>query len=267
MLNISKIKSVYPLSKPLCFVLATVAFFLYILFFSIIYAFVIPWDFYHSNTKLEKDYEISERKVMELANKAVGKNFLDHHTLVLNSGGKAFEKCKSPKEADGHVYSLAVKRDLVLSSPETSLLSLRGQIYCEPIEPVKTLIDTTTVYELHCVVGPMAWDVEERGSPGYYISCDMLDSKTGELNDLFMDVYAFNYEECRYLYRFVEHSNGLPEGLFLRMVYFSAVTATTLGYGDIAPITNRARIIVAFQSVMALLLIGVLGVWITRRDK
>lgn len=45
-------------------------------------------------------------------------------------------------------------------------------------------------------------------------------------------------------------------GLFGRMFYFSAVTITTLGFGDIAPISNFARMLVTLESVLGILLIG-----------
>jgi len=41
-----------------------------------------------------------------------------------------------------------------------------------------------------------------------------------------------------------------------RMFYLSAVTSSTLGYGDIVPLTNTTRILVALQSLMGLLLMG-----------
>ncbi|MEM6899710.1 MAG: potassium channel family protein [Pseudomonadota bacterium] len=45
-------------------------------------------------------------------------------------------------------------------------------------------------------------------------------------------------------------------GNFSRMLYFSAVTATTLGYGDIVPVTETSRNLVTCQSIMGLVLIG-----------
>ncbi len=50
-------------------------------------------------------------------------------------------------------------------------------------------------------------------------------------------------------------SEGL-EGKFIRMLYFSAVTITTLGYGDIVPLTNRARMAIALESILGLILMG-----------
>lgn len=41
-----------------------------------------------------------------------------------------------------------------------------------------------------------------------------------------------------------------------RMFYLSAVTSSTLGYGDIVPLTNTTRILVALQSLVGLILMG-----------
>lgn len=52
---------------------------------------------------------------------------------------------------------------------------------------------------------------------------------------------------------------GFPErtrGHFLRMVYFSAVTISTLGYGDIVPLTWRSRLAVTFEAFLGPLLAG-----------
>jgi voltage-gated potassium channel Kch len=58
---------------------------------------------------------------------------------------------------------------------------------------------------------------------------------------------------------FLNAAKGFPKsvsGSFLRMFYFSAVTITTLGYGDIVPITNGARITLAIESILGIILIG-----------
>ena len=43
---------------------------------------------------------------------------------------------------------------------------------------------------------------------------------------------------------------------FLRMTYFSAVTVTTLGFGDIVPLTGRARLYVTLESIAGVIIIG-----------
>jgi hypothetical protein len=54
-------------------------------------------------------------------------------------------------------------------------------------------------------------------------------------------------------------ANGQVSGLprqFPRMLYFSAVTATTLGYGDIVPVATRARGLITVEAVLGVILVG-----------
>jgi hypothetical protein len=46
------------------------------------------------------------------------------------------------------------------------------------------------------------------------------------------------------------------EGNFIRMLYLSGVTITTLGFGDIVPVTTPARILILTESVLGIVLIG-----------
>jgi hypothetical protein len=58
---------------------------------------------------------------------------------------------------------------------------------------------------------------------------------------------------------FLAASAGFPaavSGSFSRMLYFSAITITTVGYGDILPITPLARALVASEAVIGIVLIG-----------
>ena len=50
-------------------------------------------------------------------------------------------------------------------------------------------------------------------------------------------------------------ATGIP-GEFARMVYLSAITTTTVGYGDIVPITARARLFAASESIVGVILVG-----------
>lgn len=65
---------------------------------------------------------------------------------------------------------------------------------------------------------------------------------------LFRDIIAF-----------AEAKRGFPSGLrynLARMLYLSAVTLTTLGFGDIVPITTLARILIAIESIFGVVCIG-----------
>ena len=51
---------------------------------------------------------------------------------------------------------------------------------------------------------------------------------------------------------------------FVQSIYFSIVTITTLGYGDITPQTEMARALTAFESIFGIILIGLFLSAVTR---
>lgn len=54
---------------------------------------------------------------------------------------------------------------------------------------------------------------------------------------------------------------------FPRMLYFSAVTVTTVGYGDIVPVTDGARIAVASEAILGIVVIGLFLNGLAGRNK
>ena len=49
---------------------------------------------------------------------------------------------------------------------------------------------------------------------------------------------------------------GFSKSNLIRMIYLSAVTITTVGFGDIVPITDIARVLVASEAVLGIIIIG-----------
>ncbi|WP_072060699.1 potassium channel family protein [Clostridium novyi] len=43
---------------------------------------------------------------------------------------------------------------------------------------------------------------------------------------------------------------------YLRMIYLSCVTITTLGFGDIVPLTNITRLLISLESILGIVIIG-----------
>jgi hypothetical protein len=54
---------------------------------------------------------------------------------------------------------------------------------------------------------------------------------------------------------------------FPRMLYLSAITVTTVGYGDIVPVTDGARIAVASEAILGIVVIGLFLNGLTARRK
>jgi len=61
------------------------------------------------------------------------------------------------------------------------------------------------------------------------------------------------------IFKLIRGLKGFPSCLkhnYLRMLYFSVVTITTLGFGDIVPISTLSRIAVTTEAVLGVVLIG-----------
>jgi hypothetical protein len=67
------------------------------------------------------------------------------------------------------------------------------------------------------------------------------------------------YDEFFSLQSLRSTAAGSPTALqssYLRMLYFSAVTMSTLGYGDIVPVTSRSRAVVTIEVILGPLFFG-----------
>jgi Ion channel len=87
---------------------------------------------------------------------------------------------------------------------------------------------------------------------------DILDLNLPQFQD-FIGGFRLSRAEWKGLNSLHDASTGdglSSSGSFLRMIYFSVVTITTLGYGDILPLTERARMLVAIEAVFGVVTIG-----------
>jgi hypothetical protein len=58
------------------------------------------------------------------------------------------------------------------------------------------------------------------------------------------------------IYDLDKHAEGRVTMDWARAFYFSTVTITTLGYGDIVPTSNTVRMIISIESILGIILIG-----------
>jgi voltage-gated potassium channel Kch len=89
------------------------------------------------------------------------------------------------------------------------------------------------------------------------------DSKTGDYH------LHVSKDLSNRLAAFVRAANGFPsslDGNFWRLMYFSLVTITTLGYGDILPLSNVARGLVAAEAILGIVVIGLFLNSLARQD-
>jgi hypothetical protein len=65
--------------------------------------------------------------------------------------------------------------------------------------------------------------------------------------------------ELEKIYKYQMNQLGYPihdTGNFIRCLYLSAVTITTLGYGDLVPLTDCVRILVSSEAVIGIVIMG-----------
>jgi hypothetical protein len=72
------------------------------------------------------------------------------------------------------------------------------------------------------------------------------------------------------LNEFARTVSGFPTSFsdnYWRMFYFSSVTLTTLGFGDIVPVENAARILISIEAIFGVVLIGLFLNALSKRKK
>lgn len=73
---------------------------------------------------------------------------------------------------------------------------------------------------------------------------------------LFMPIPHHVVSNLRSLKNKLETGTNDLEDSYWRMLYFSGVTITTLGYGDIVPITTRSRLFVSLEAILGIITVG-----------
>lgn len=152
--------------------------------------------------------------------------------------------------ANGYVYSLA-QSDWIIVAPPTEV----GVDYADSQKLFEMPFSATISRRFARQLPPnregqfTKWDEHFEG---YVINtADGPARLTGSVKltrDLFLDILRL---------RWVNDGHTIAaRGSFWRFIYFSAITQTTVGYGDIVPLTDLARGCVASQAVLGVIVIG-----------
>ena len=68
-------------------------------------------------------------------------------------------------------------------------------------------------------------------------------------------IYTF-FDESEFIYRDDTHNQFAKiKNIFFERLYFSIITQTTIGYGDIVPNSDATRFVVAIQALSTILII------------
>jgi hypothetical protein len=256
--------------------LSACIFSLYITFFALIYAYVVPEHFVFPNVEHEPYYKDLEVKIERELQKEFPNSFLQNSdeqksrtkveqremyaafgeittNLELKHGSYIYDSVFSVNDRTGNSFIIGGVLFLNVAPKNSGFFNI-GSISCT-VEIVRDNLQAIITrreqsLSMYCVIRV------ERNYPNYISNFDEI-NKEYNYNYLIPEVLKPT------LFSYLMSIDGLPDGLFLRMLYMSTVTATTLGYGDILPVTTVSRALIALESVLGLILIGFLGYWIT----
>lgn len=115
------------------------------------------------------------------------------------------------------------------------------------------------------------YDVSEPATPMAYEYLVMVLKEIGttksqdHISDISMLLLNSNIpseERSKHINDLIMLSRGIPVGtyfcLFKRMLYLSMITITTLGYGDIVPLTDLSRLLVGLEATLGVICLGLI---------
>ncbi len=264
--------------------IGVVAFVAYVFGFAFMYYIFLPNGFQHSTIENEAAYS----KLVTTVEQTLADALLDEYRAIESLShilGRA-EGWSPRANVTGtgsreYLVTPNINAVQILSVVKLRVSLLRGMtLKNDPNIDADTFVGVFVPYR-RAIVGDCEAFVTSPGFPGassvgsrssgWYIQCDFeahesIDAKLREKEGQWQWAYYLELSDQQAAeFQGLENpSKGMANGLFTRMLYFSAVTATTLGYGDIVPITNAARLAVAVESMLGLILMGSIVFWVTK---
>jgi hypothetical protein len=232
--------------------------------FAIIYSF-LPRHFYHSTIQ----YEFSQVNragqlqfsilVAFLGNLGhYGPGYRAYEDWFVGGGSTSVDSLKSDADSLDFTLHLRLVKDNAVESP-TLDLSPRFALEFDRGNNVTVPKARINGYQLVRLINP---DFTAGTSFDARRLLLALFPKTNGAGALREDEYVI-YIPPAVLESLIDYLNSM-EGFpsagtwdhFSRMLYLSASTITTLGFGDIVPITATARLLIAMESLMGIVLVG-----------
>lgn len=236
-----------------------------VLLFTCLYS-IIPDQFYSSTSKQEYLLDKEADQIEIQLQRSINENFKEYYrydSIFLDTDGEWLFNIENMKVnkllREGHftfevlLYVTNVSEKITgkegesLPQYHTSLkmfmyddmISSGGRIYrfgeiqSREINPNMLDIDTLDFAQIFYLEGS---DV-----PPEIIGIRIPARLNERINTFSNNVNDFSYEQ---------------QGNFFRMLYLSMVTITTLGYGDIVPLTNSARILIGMEATIGIIIMG-----------
>lgn len=258
-----------------------IVYFSFIPIFGYIYT-LFPGEFYHANVAREPGVRNDEKRIGKQLEQEIIKTFKEQHkrdhVIVGNWSidGNSFSVISLEASSD--------KVEFKLDLSFTGISQERRQITIAPTVsfPVwdwsenvvaEDLKDENKVLHVRVVkvdIPPVPYfpsDKEWKTSFGKalfptqreeanHVSQQSAMQSDSSSQDILLPISRPLDREIRYLAKGMQGDPSNLDNHFQRMLYLSAVTVTTLGYGDIAPLTTRARLLISAEAIAGIIVIG-----------
>ena len=231
-------------------------------FFAFIY-WILPYHFYHSTVRYESVLNSDADEILEGIRNAIIDEFKRCYGSLIATEGNWSLNISNIK-----VYSLKPETDKTRFSIRLELWGIKNLKGVQYIIPLDLYIENRIsfasfepndkrwiVYKRPQIQNPNNLPISLRFIFPHKLNESSIPATATNETIWFPIPKPLNEK----IIAFSHTVKGFPvkaSGSYARMFYFSVVTITTLGYGDIVPITNMARIIVATESILGIVLIG-----------
>jgi hypothetical protein len=229
-----------------------------ILTMAYIYTTLGSGAFFDSNLTREAGFMHDRARLERTLSEEIDRSVVKRHA-VWSEGGAQFHFDFLPEVTDiiqptDAKPSLVVRvatsfsgRHFAAGGPQWFVIQLEGGFQVENgVESYTFVVEPTGPYG----VGPVSGAIEEQ------VPTNVLFPPQRKGYAPILVVTSPVADAMQALYHAYTGNPSQTSGLFPRMLYFSATTATTLGLGDIQPVSSEARNAVTIEAIAAILFAG-----------
>ena len=237
--------------------------------FALVYSF-LPYHFYHSTAKYE--YAILNPKADTILNalKNQVKNNYKHSTHLQSDKFLDFESISFNSlkyENDKFYVKCCYSEKFKIHKTDTSYVQ---QYACNDLsfnrKSFLRIFDTLSKEQKNYL---MIYNENQNLKKDNMFFADKFD-EIFKTDNLYIPALIIDNSLDKKLNEFAMTIYGFPNSFmdnYWRMFYFSSVTLTTLGFGDIVPVSNLARILISIEAILGVVIIGLFLNALSKRTK
>jgi hypothetical protein len=232
--------------------------------FAFVYWYFLPTSFYAPYTKFEEAARLDQKNAGQLIDRAMHRTLLPGDIIISKEKLVSFGVVDATADEFQINFIIEAKFELIQNDARVGTRTLWSRFHTPAEIPWVRPWDKKPTSDSD-VFRPVYW---HRPVRSVYPDHGDWDKFEAEFVDRIFPVKTPTFEQG--ILVLLPNENEALESLFAgmkgdptrigesfwRMAYFSAIVITTIGFGDIVPITPVARLIVAFEGILGIILAG-----------